>query len=69
MDDTDKSKVFCWIGNLEICLENLQRKAQAIFADNSVQNRTELLELLVSQRSIWGERPTDTIQKLIEKGE
>jgi hypothetical protein len=61
----DAGELFCWIGNLELALEDLQQAVVDFFAADDSCSRRQLLERVISQRQLWGERPVDHIQKLL----
>ena len=61
----DASELLYWITNLELALENLQRAVIDFFAADDSCSRRQLLEQVISQRQLWGERPVDHIQKLL----
>ena len=61
----DAAELLCWIAELELALENLQRLVIDIFAADDSCSRRQLLECLMSQRQLWNERPVDHIQKLL----
>jgi len=65
ISNEEAAKLFSWIDNLEIALENLQRGVIGLFAADDSCSRWTLVEQIISQRQIWRERPVDEIQKLI----
>lgn len=65
IDKRTASELFCWIGNLEMALENLQRAVVDLFSEEDSTSRRALIEQIVSQRQLWGDRPVDAIQRLI----
>jgi hypothetical protein len=65
LSQREASEIFCWIGNIELCLEDIQRAVTNFFSEGSIENRRYMLELIISQRQLWKDRPVDIIQKLI----
>ena len=64
INSKDAAELSCWINNLELALENLQRAVVDFFAADDSCSRRQLLEQVISQRQMWTERPVDHIQKL-----
>ena len=65
LDIVDAKELLCWISNLEMALENLQRAVADQFVCEDSTSRRALLDQIISQCQLWLERPVDEIQKLI----